>query len=185
MSNESQDNYLAFYDLESYLFETVHKRFGRERSLSAFDFFCIVIWKANRAKSKIARRLLGHEGVTDLEDAVRKLTCAIAKADSPRERMRALMEDWGLLLPMASAILTVLYPEEFTIYDYRVAEEVHCPGLGNLCFESLWPKYEAFRQKVCQAVPGDLCLRDKDRCLSGKSFCEQLAGDIRRAFGVA
>jgi hypothetical protein len=31
-----------------------------------------------------------------------------------------LMRDWGLRLPMASAILTVLFPEEFTVYDQRV-----------------------------------------------------------------
>ena len=51
-------DYLRYYDLETYLFEDVRRRFHAERSLSAFDFFSIVIWKANRAKSKIAHRLL-------------------------------------------------------------------------------------------------------------------------------
>jgi len=49
---------LRYYDLEAYLFEDVHKRFKTEGSIGAFDFFSIVIWKANRAKSRIAKRLL-------------------------------------------------------------------------------------------------------------------------------
>ena len=43
-----------FYNLENYLFEEVSKRFSEHGYLEVFDFFCIVIWKANRSKSKIA-----------------------------------------------------------------------------------------------------------------------------------
>jgi len=46
------NDYLEYYDLERYLFENVHQRFHLEHSLGAFDFFSIVIWKANRAKSQ-------------------------------------------------------------------------------------------------------------------------------------
>lgn len=49
-------DYRAFYHLESYLFNTVRIRFLENGFLDAFDFFCIVIWKANRSKSKIARK---------------------------------------------------------------------------------------------------------------------------------
>jgi hypothetical protein len=58
-------DYVAIYDQETYLFETVHSRFHEQGFLSAFDFFCIIIWKANRAKSKIAKRLLakGHDSL--------------------------------------------------------------------------------------------------------------------------
>jgi hypothetical protein len=61
MPNEALNqaiDFRTYYDLETYLFETVSPRFAEEHSLTAFDFFCIVIWKANRAKSKIARRLV-------------------------------------------------------------------------------------------------------------------------------
>ena len=54
-------DHLAYYDLEAYLFGTVGPRFLNDGRLNAFDFFSIVIWKANRAKSKIARRLLENE----------------------------------------------------------------------------------------------------------------------------
>ena len=38
--------------------------------------------------------------------------------------MRILIEDWAFRLPMASAILTVLYPDSFTVYDIRVCSEL-------------------------------------------------------------
>lgn len=50
-------NYCRYYDLETFLFEDVTKRFDDDGSIGAFDLFSIVIWKANRAKSKTAKRL--------------------------------------------------------------------------------------------------------------------------------
>lgn len=61
-----------YFNLESYLFHTVGPRFAKEKQLSAFDFFCIVAWKANRAKSKIAKKLLSKPpgGYDSIEAAV-------------------------------------------------------------------------------------------------------------------
>ena len=85
---------------------------------------------------------------------------------------------------MASAILTVLYPEEFTVYDVRVCDSLgDCHKLSNVTdFEKLWHGYVEFKSKVSQAVPDELSLRDKDRYLWGKSFHEQLSIDIEKAF---
>ena len=112
------ENYLKYCHLELYLFDTVRKRFANGGCLSAFDFFCILIWKANRAKSMHARRLLGY-GHGSLDETVVKLTRSVNRAGSPKERLFVLMRNWGFRLPTASAILTVLYPEEFTVYDVR------------------------------------------------------------------
>ena len=72
-------DYRKFYDLENYLFEEVSKRFSEHGYLHAFDFFCIVIWKANRSKSKIAKRLLSKR-YSDLDSAVVALTKSLADA---------------------------------------------------------------------------------------------------------
>src|SRR5215208_1089596 len=114
-------DYRAFYHLEQHLFETVHRRFQIRRELSAFDLFCVVIWKANRSKSKIAARLL-EQDVVDLDSAARDLTRDIARQPTRRERLQVLLTRWKLRLPMATAILTVCYPDEFTVYDVRVCE---------------------------------------------------------------
>ena len=176
-------DYQVYYNLESYLFETVHSAFRKDGCLSAFDFFCIIVWKANRAKSRIATKLLsrGHNG---LDPAVHELTKGIAQHGRPSDKLRYLMEDWGFRLPMGSAILTVLYPEEFTVYDTRVCAELgEFANLGSMTvFERLWSGYEDFVAKVRKQAPDKPKLRDKDRYLWGKSFHHQLEADIEKRF---
>ena len=176
-------DYCKYYQLESYLFDEVSPKFQQTNTLSAFDFFCIVIWKANRSKSKIARRLLDH-GYSELQGAVTALMQQVAAAHPPKEKLRVFLEDWSFRLPMASAILTVLYPEDFTIYDVRV-----CDVLGDFhninnkaSFESQWLGYTEFLAAVKNLGPENLSLRDKDRWLWGKSFVEQLHEDIKNTF---
>ena len=178
-----ETDYRKFYDLENYLSGEVSRRFSEQGYLKAFDFFCIVIWKANRSKSKIAKRLLS-KGHSDLNSAVIALTKSLAKAENRKVRMKILFGDWGFLLPMASAILTVLYPKSFTIYDYRICEVLNdfdkLPNRTN--FDSLWNGYELFVAAVKKIGPSEYSLRDKDRSLWGKSFYEQLENDITENF---
>jgi hypothetical protein len=178
---------IQFYTLESYLFTTVHRRFPEQGHLGAFDFFCIVIWKANRAKTKVAKRLLGDTTKT-LDEVVVELTKAIAAQKTPKDRMRLLMfGDIRFRLPMASAILTVLYPDEFTVYDYRVCEMLG--GFRNLTnltnIDRMWEGYSAFKSAVISNSPAGLSLRDRDRYLWGKSFHDQLTNDVATAFRSA
>jgi hypothetical protein len=178
-------NFLQYYDLEGYLFSVVSSRYAQKKTLSAFDFFCIVIWKANRAKSKVADRLLAHDnGHANLEAAVGTLLAAISTAEDNKARLSVLIVTWGFRLPMASAILSVLYPEEFTVYDIRV-----CDVLGDFKdaqyktnFTTRWDRYSAYVAAVRSAVPEHSSLRDKDRFLWGKSFATQLQNDIQSSF---
>jgi len=185
MPNAAQNqaaDFRSYYDLETYLFDTVSPRFAKEGTLDAFDFFCIAIWKANRAKSKVAKRLLARH--SDLDAAVRDLVRMIAAAPSPRDKLQVLMTEWGFLLPMASAILTVLYPNDFTVYDFRV-----CDALGDfhsltnrIQFQSIWEGYERYVAAVREKAPAELSLRDKDRWLWGRSFQIELLQDIADEF---
>lgn len=174
-------DFRKYYHLESYLFDTVSLRFAKQGYLTAFDFFCIVIWKANRAKSKIARKLQKVD--KDLDRAVGVLTYGLAQQSNGKDRLRVLWEA-GFDLPMASAILTVLYPDEFTMYDQRVCDMLgRFHNLKNLTsFENLWRGYQEFKREVEVSCPEELTLRDKDRYLWGKSFYEQLTKDIERGF---
>jgi hypothetical protein len=179
-------DYRDLYWLENYLFSKVSARFGQTRTLSTFDFFCIVIWKAKRAKSKVSRRLLDVGFV--LPSAVAELTRDVGKFPEPKERLRVLIQKWRFRLPMASAILTVLYPEEFTVYDARVCETMGdfaslSPSRVN--FESLWEGYTRFVDRVQTVGLAGLSLRDKDRWLWGKSVAEQLTRDIETRFAKA
>ena len=181
-------DFQQYYYLENYLFHTVQPRFLEQGYLSAFDFFCIVIWKANRAKSKIAKRLLSKKHA-DLDSAVYELTTKLSQQVTAKDKLAYLWlrGNWGFLLPMASAVLTVLYPEEFTVYDSRVCDmldDFH--NLTNITnIDNLWDRYQKFKAKVEEVAPKDLNLRDKDRYLWGKSFHDQLLIDIQKHFNQA
>lgn len=182
----SEAEYLQFYDLEGYLFKIVSTRYVQNKTLTAFDFFCIVIWKANRAKSKVAERLLAHgNGQANLEAAVGDLLSAISEAIDQKTRLSVLIETWGFRLPMASAILTVLYPDDFTVYDIRVCDvfDDFKDAQYKTNFATLWDRYSAYVTAVRSAVPECSSLRDKDRFLWGKSFATQLQNDIQLSFG--
>ena len=182
----SADELVEYYHLEHYLFDVVHRRFHVEHSIGAFDFFSIIIWKANRAKSKVAKKVLARKagGEKDLEAIVRRLTSCLYQASGGRERLRLLIEDWRFPLPTASAVLTVFWPKEFTVYDVRV-----CGQLGDhhrlahwTNFERLWHGYGQYMKAVNGAIEAPLSLRDKDRCLWARSAAKQLENDIKSGF---
>lgn len=179
---------IRYYDLERYLFEDVGRHFAADQSIGAFDFFSIVIWKANRAKSYIARRLLRRDknGRAELEPIVRDLTASLFDAPDEKARLGILVQEWGFGLPMASAILSVLWPLDFTVYDVRVCEQLgRFAKLGSLSkFEAIWEGYSDYRDSVRLAVPGDLSLREKDRHLWATSMVKQLERDIAAGFRI-
>jgi hypothetical protein len=181
-STQREVDYKKYCDLERYLFEEVTNRFRENGHLTAFDFFCIIIWKANRAKSKIARKLI-QKDYTDLDDAVRALTSGISIAEGRKAKLRVLIEDWSFRLPMASAIATVLYPDGFSVYDVRVCDQLNdFHKVQNKKFETLWDGYCDYLDRVTAEAPIDLKLRDKDRWLWGRSFHDQLIEQIANNF---
>lgn len=182
----SRSDYQKYHQLEAYLFGTVGPQFRRSGTLSATDFFCIVIWKSNRSKSTIANRLRKQDskGRSKLNAIIKSLGKAIHKAATHQKRLEILLKQWGFRLPMASAILTVLYPDDFSIYDIRVCEQLEdfkSPA-AKRPFDRLWEGYQAYLDAVRQATPRHLSLRDRDRWLWGKSFIEQLESDLKRGF---
>lgn len=176
---------LKYYDLEKYILTDVRNNFNCNGHLNAFDFFCIIIWKANRAKTKIAQRLIKRN--PDLEQSVLELTSKIFKASNEKSKFEVLYTDYGFRLPMASAILSILYPDSFTVYDVRVCETLtKFQGLDNTGnFDKLWLGYEEFIKSVRAYGPTDLSLREKDRLLWSKSFSEKLTSDIKSNFSKA
>lgn len=182
-------DFREFYDIEKYLFDTVHNRFKDQGYLSASDFFMIVIWKSNRSKSKVAKRLV-EMGYSSLEGAVKSITTEVNILNDSNQRLKYLMANCGFRLPMASAILTVLFPDSFTVYDVRVCDILQENGynfhsLTDRKFsDGLWNDYTDYINAVSVTAPKEYSLRDKDRYLWGKSFYEQLITDISNNFNA-
>jgi hypothetical protein len=163
-------DYIKFYNLEDYLFADVKDAFRARGYLTPEEFFAIVIWKAERAKGRIKTKLLKRQ--LDLAATVETLTRAIHDAASDEDRLRLLLNDWEFLLPTATAILTVLYPERFTVYDVRARGELGIADFASRKNE-VRRYFDEFLPKVA-AVNEAATLRDKDRYLWGKSSYESL-----------
>lgn len=174
MQDDSTD-YLAFYDPEAYLLRA-GRRFRETGDLDVRDFYMILIWKANRAKIYHKSRLTKIAGSFD--GAVKRIASELLNAREPRIRLALLMENWKFALPTATAILTILYPEEFTVYDYRVCAELNRTYRPWVEFsDKLWEEYCQFKRSVLDSTPAGLSLRDKDRWLMGRSFRMQVESE--------
>ena len=183
------EDYGIYHRLEHYVSETVNQSFHKHGELDAFDFFCIIIWKSNRAKSKTAHRIAKLDNLQgkSLDERIRYLTHTLYNIREPKERLRYLMENLGFRLPMASAILTILYPDEFTIYDERVCKQLpkskeHQRLANKSNYDAIWGGYTRYKEAVEEEAPTSMSLRDKDRYLWGRSFHNQLRRDIRYGF---
>src|SRR5579863_4734793 len=81
-------------------------------------------WGRNDRPAALARRLAKIAGGFDA--AAHGIAAGLRATLEPEPRLRLLLTRWGFLLPTASAILAVLYPDTFTVYDERV-----CDALGD------------------------------------------------------
>src|SRR5208282_2168911 len=91
----------------------------REGDYSRSNLEEIVDWKSKRRKALIA-----DNSDSEICDA---LTLAL-RAKEPRSALAVLMGLSGVALPMASAILTAMYQETYTIADYRAMEALGEPN---------------------------------------------------------
>lgn len=171
--SDSQEFYRLrdLYDLETYLFEKVPTQFSESGTLSSYDFFAIVIWKSNRAKTKIKK------GLSDIGKTVDELMRAVGTTPEQVAKVDLLLATRGIGLAMASAILTVCYPQEFTVLDYRAWESLksleipdlpkRVPGTASEYVQYCWA-CKAFAQHM------GVSLRDLDRVLWAKNWEDEL-----------
>jgi len=161
----------ALHNLEDHLFEVVTPRFQENRTLSPYDFFAIVTWKSNRAKTRI------RDGLAAAGKPASILMREVSEAASAEAKVETLLKVRGIGLPMASAILTVCYPEEFTVLDYRAwgtLEEASIEGLPARYPQEVGEYLQYCR--ICQHLAAEkvLSLRDLDRALWAKSWEDDL-----------
>lgn len=181
-------DYKSFRNLERHIREKVFENFHNNGSIDATDFFCIVIWKANRAKSKVAKSLCLIN--PNLELCCREITAKIFNATSHEARLNILMKNYNFRLPMSSAILSVFYPDDFSVYDVRVCESLKnheilsdYKYLSTLTdFRKIWSGYCEYIETIKRQTPTELSLIDRDHYLWGHSFYSQLQKDLESNF---
>lgn len=186
MGTDELKTYDKYYDLERYLFDEVGPSFRDKHFLSIEQFFLIVAWKNPK---------FGIRRISQLreENAVREITEKIFSAGSPHERLAVLLKEesgqrrHGIKLATASAVLTVLYPEEYTVYDIRVRKQLRKRGLWSedpdditddkdvvdKYFRVYLPKIKLLAQE------SGLSLRDCDRALWAQDWYEDFKDFIK------
>lgn len=187
----SEINYLKYYWLEKDFFPEIYKYFHEKRTLTPEQFFSIIVWKSIRPRKRIKQGLLANG--EPLDEAVYNLTKRIYKAQPKEEKLEILIGDGkekkkqdGFQLAMASAILTVLYPKDFTVYDFRVRSQLINPKDNTQEYPDITGSKKVIHKYFCEYIPqvlqkgweisknSKLSLRDCDRLLWAKSWHEDL-----------
>ncbi|MBZ1349011.1 MAG: hypothetical protein KY053_02180 [Candidatus Liptonbacteria bacterium] len=172
--------YLKYYFLEDYLFNDVNKNFQRRGYLTPEEFFAIVIWKSNRAKTNVRR------GIGKSQKTIHTITSEIFRAKTPEQKLNILTSIPSIGIPMASAILTVCYPNDFTIADYRACSSLKDFGgeiIGNPTAKiSVYFEYLEKCKELARKYK--LSLRNFDRILWAKDFYEGASGLKHLAKGI-
>ncbi len=169
---DNLEKYLKYYFLEEYLFNDVSKNFQKHEYLTPEEFFAIIIWKSNRAKTNVRR------GIEKSKKTIRKITAGIFQAKTSEQKLNTLTSIPSIGIPMASAILAVCYPDDFTVADYRAyaafkdfREEI----AGNPTV-SISAYLEYLKKCKELAAKHNLSLRNFDRILWAKDFYEGTNG---------
>lgn len=118
-SNREIEQWLDCYDPESRVFPDIRKRLAKGEGLGKRDVLLILKWKLGRIK--------GSNAKTVSEAHLKAMNEAIVEAKKPESTiaaLKALDEVPGIGLATATAILTVCYPDTFTIIDERVLESL-------------------------------------------------------------
>jgi hypothetical protein len=169
---------IAFYSPETDIFPAIARSFSDTGALDPMSLYLILDWKSPRARTRHRSRLAGICG--SFKEAVSQIAADLHAATGPEQRLELLLTKWGFRLPTASAILTVLYPDIFTVYDVRVCNALHAfHQLGTRKWShDVWKEYQQFISEVKRAAPQELSLRDCDRWLWGQDKRETLRNEL-------
>ena len=169
---------IGYYSPETLIFPAIAQSFADDGTLDPIVLYLILDWKAPRARRRHRSRLARIAG--SFENAVNEIAADVRAATAPEERLGALLTKWGFRLPTASAILTVLYPDMFTVYDVRVCNALRAfHKLGGITWSpKTWREYQRFIGAVRDAAPQGLSLRDCDRWLWGRDKQKVLLSEL-------
>jgi len=150
-------------ELEKAAFEAGESIRNGEHTLANLE--AIVRWKSERVV---------HYMITNSNEKIRRSLAIAANPESTTETaVRALLELQGVDIPVASAILAAIFPERYTVLDYRALE-----ALGHARHDvHFYEEYLEFCKRLAESnivkaqndVPAATLLRTLERALGGWS----------------
>lgn len=104
--------YLALYNQEEYLFNFIGPQIKKRGFVNFQEFYKICMWKSVRQK---------HNYLVN-KKIVERVTREVFKENDERKKMDGLCQLKGVGIPMASAILTIVFPNKYAVIDVRCIE---------------------------------------------------------------
>ncbi len=143
------------YDVEKIIFTEIGPRARKNQFLNFDDFYKICMWKSRRQKNRYLKNK------TKVEEISRK---AFLTSDEA-ERVELLRSLDGVGIPTASAILTIVSPESYSIIDIRCIETLNHLGykIKNVMKVNNWLKYLEIMRSL--AKENNVTPRDLDKAL--------------------
>jgi hypothetical protein len=147
------------HELEKAAFEAGEAIRSGDYSLSNLE--AIVRWKSERA----VQYLIGNSN----EKIRRALSVAASPGSTTEAAVKALIELHGVDITLASAIMAAIFPDRYTVLDYRSLE-----ALGHARHDvQFYEEYVAFCKRLAESnivksqneLPGATPLRTLDRAL--------------------
>lgn len=185
-STESIEQGLDCYDPEARVFPNIRQKAAKAEPLSKRDILLMLRWKLGRITDAHAQTI-ADDKMTEINEAV----VNAGKPDRKIEALEALERIPGVGLAVATVILTVCYPDDFTIIDWRVLEalDLFPDGLpeekrreynsidwtAKTYLEEYLPKVRE-RQKLWGCT-----LRETDRALWGLSLNRRVEKVIKKS----
>jgi endonuclease III len=187
-SDRDVEQGLDCYDPETRVFPKITEKVSKRQGLSKRDLLLILKWKLGRIK--------GSNAETVSDDNLKKINEAIVdarKADGAIDALKALDKIPGIGLATATAMLTVCYPDSFTIIDERVLQSLELYPSG---YENKKKKKEKYstddwtaKSFVDEYLPRvrerkaqwSRTLRETDQALWGLSVNQRIEKIIRKS----
>lgn len=164
--------YIRYYpsELENYLFSHVSDFFKEKGHLTAEDFILIVIWKRKPSGIKVVR------GLNASGSSVKEIMEQVSASTERIEQVNILLGIKHIGIAIASAVLTVCYPERFTVVDYRALNSLKSKSINVKIDGDSEHNAEDYLKyvDVCigLAERHHMTLREFDRSLWGKDYYE-------------
>ena len=156
------------YNWEKEIFPKISKNFRKKGELTKEEFLRILLFKAERGKTKFKENLLSK---------AKEVSCGLKKIGELKEEkeikqeIKKLCKIKGIGVPIASALLAACYPAKFTIIDRRVCEEVFHKRPSTISVKT----YLCYNRECCKrAERANLTLRELDRCYWGRNYYSKL-----------
>jgi thermostable 8-oxoguanine DNA glycosylase len=147
--------YVMLYSLEDHLFSVVGPQIKKRGYMTFDDFYKIAMWKSARQKPNYLQNKNNVESIS--KDAF------LIHGES--EKMDMLCSLKGVGIPTASAILTIVYPENYAVIDVRCIEMLQELGysIKKTITPNNWLKYLDITRRI--AKENNITAREVDKAL--------------------